>query len=61
MEYEPTAQDVQELIEDFQRDFGVSVAPEDARRILALYGELCMLFDECTGGEPIPPHLVLER
>jgi hypothetical protein len=60
MDYEPTVQDVHELIEDYARDFGETLPFEDARRILILYEELCILFEKHSKGAPIPPHLILE-
>jgi hypothetical protein len=36
MDYEPSVQEVQELIEDFAWDFGVAPSFEDAERILIL-------------------------
>jgi len=60
MEYAPSAQEVQELIEDFAQDFGVTLPFEDAERMLALHEELCLLFEKYSDGEPIHPHLLLE-
>jgi hypothetical protein len=60
MEYEPAAQDVHELMSDFERDFGIPLPFEDASRMLVLYEELCEFFAKYSEG-PIPPHLVLER
>lgn len=61
MDYTPTVQEVQDLIEDFAQDFGVTLPFEDAERMLVLHEELCLLFEKYSEGEPIPPHLVLER
>jgi hypothetical protein len=36
MDYEPSVQEVHELIEDFARDFGPTLSFEDARRILSV-------------------------
>jgi hypothetical protein len=61
MDYEPAVQEVNDLIADFARDFGVTLPLEDAQRILALYEELCILFEKYSKRDPIPPDMVLER
>jgi len=62
MDYEPSLREVRDLIDDFAQDFGVTLALEDAERILTLYGELCVLFEQYSNDDgPILPYSVLER
>ena len=60
MEFDPAVHDVQDLIRDYEHDFGIRMSYEDAERILVLYEELCELFAKNSVGEPIPPHHFLD-
>lgn len=48
MDY-PSKQEVQDLIEDYERDFGVRMPFEDARKMLVFYDGLCALFEKHGG------------
>ena len=54
MEYTPTVHEVQDLIEDFAQDFGVTLPFEDAERMLISHEELCLLFREIFGRRTDP-------
>jgi hypothetical protein len=60
MGYEPSLTEIQALACDFEEDFGVTLPLDDARRMLVLYDELCLLFEHYSDEIPLAPHM-LER
>jgi len=42
----PTDEQVLGLIADYERDFGPTLPFEHAHRLLVLYDEICLLFDQ---------------
>jgi hypothetical protein len=61
MDYEPSAEDIEELIRDYKEDFGVTLPVEDAERILTLYNELCFHFGKHAKEVSMQPYFFLEQ
>ena len=49
MLHDPTEQEVQAFIRDYEQDFGVTIPHVEAHRILVLYEELCEFFERYNG------------